>query len=144
MATSFILQHDFPDIELDLFEEHLNHPELIKKLGAMPGMKSRELISEKRAGNGDTLWQFKVVVDSKLPRAMEKIISQEMMSWQESSRFSKPDHCIYWEMEPFMGKTKFQSSGTWHYQTVLPSAHHRSSAVLRECRLSSLPAFRGC
>ena len=113
MATSFTLKHDFPGIELDLFEEHLNHPELVKELGAMPGMKSRELISEKKAGNGDTLWQFKVVVDSKLPRAMEKIVSQEMMSWQESSRFSRPEHCIYWEMEPFMGKTKFQSSGTW-------------------------------
>lgn len=113
MTTSFTLEHDFPGISIELFEKHLNHPDLNEKLAEMPAFRSRDLIEEKRLKNGEIHWSFKVVAGGDIPPAVQKVISKDMFSWVENTRFVPDEHCIYWSIEPLISKGKFEGKGTW-------------------------------
>ena len=74
MSTSFRLEHDFPDIPVERFEKHLNHPELIGMLGAMPAFRSRELHEKKDLPGGAINWRFKVVAGGQLPADQARLL----------------------------------------------------------------------
>lgn len=113
MTTSFRLEHQFPDIPIELFEQHLNHPELIEMLDAMPAFRSRDLVDKEDLGNGRTRWRFKVVAGGEIPPAARKVMSEEMLTWWEDTTFVPEEHCIYWTIEPVKLKDKFVCKGTW-------------------------------
>jgi hypothetical protein len=113
MATSFRLEHDFPTISLAKFEKYLNHPKLNEMLQGMPAFRSRELIEEQKMPNGETHWKFKVVAGGELPPAIGKVMSPEMFSWIETSRFVPGEHCIHFSIEPLVAKEKFVGGGKW-------------------------------
>ena len=113
MTTSFRLEHDFPEISLKKFEKFLNDPKLNKMLAGMPAFRSRELIEEQRLPNNETLWKFKVIAGADLPAAISKVVSPDMFSWIESSRFVPTEHCIHFTIEPFVAKDKFSGKGRW-------------------------------
>ena len=113
MTTSFRLEHQFPDIPIELFEQHLNHPELIEMLDAMPAFRSRDLVDKEDLGNGRTRWRFKVVAGGEIPPAARKVMSEEMLTWWEDTTFVPEEHCIYWTIVPVKMQSKFECKGTW-------------------------------
>lgn len=113
MTTKFRLEHDFPDIPVDLFERYLNHPELIEMLDAMPAFRSRELVSEEDLGGGRKKWRFKVVAGGEIPPAARKVMTEEMLTWHEDARFEPAEHCIHWTITPFKMADKFDCKGIW-------------------------------
>ncbi len=123
MTTSFRLEHEFPGISLDLFEAYLNHPELNVMLATMPAFRSRDMIEEQKLKNGETLWKFKVVAGGEIPPAVQKVVSKDMFTWWENTRFVPDEHCIYWEIEPLVAKGKFEGKGTWKLQGDKKGTH---------------------
>lgn len=113
MATTFKLEHEFPKISLERFEKYLNHPKLNEILSKMPGFRSRDLIEEKQHDSGEIEWRFQVVAGGNVPPAVQKIISPDMFTWIESSRFVPKEHCIYWEIIPTLARGKFEGKGSW-------------------------------
>lgn len=113
MTTQFRLEHDFPSISLALFEKYLNHPKLNAHLQQMPAFRSRDMVEQQDLDNGDKLWKFKVVAGGNLPSSVKKIVSEEMFTWWETSRFIANEHCINWNIEPLFAKEKFEGKGTW-------------------------------
>jgi hypothetical protein len=115
MSTSFRLEHDFPDIPVELFEKHLNHPDLIANLSAMPAFRSRDLVEKKDLGGGTVNWRFKVVAGGQLPSGINKVIKEEMLTWWEDTKFVPADHCIYWTIVPLNEKVRdmLVAKGTW-------------------------------
>lgn len=113
MASTFRLVHDFPEISVEKFEKHLNHPNLNDALDAMPAFRSRTLENERDLGDGVTEWSFRVVAGGQLPKPAQKIVKGDMLSWLEVSKFVPSEHCIYWRIEPDAFKGKFEGSGTW-------------------------------
>lgn len=113
MTTSFKLEHEFPSVPLEIFEQYLNHPELNTLLAKMPSFKSRELIEAQTLKNGEQHWCFKVTAGGDLPPAISKIVSPETFTWLEKSRFVPKEHAIYFSIEPTMVKGKFESNGKW-------------------------------
>lgn len=115
MATTFRLEHDFPDIPIELYERHLNHPELIAMLGAMPAFRSRDLVEKKDLGGGVTGWRFKVVAGGEIPVAARKVVSEEMLTWHEDTRFVPVEHTIYWTIVPLSARFRaiLDAKGIW-------------------------------
>lgn len=116
MTTSYKLEHEFPEIPFEVFEKHLNHPELNKMLAKMPSFKSRDLIDSKTLKNGEQHWCFKVVAGGELPPAISKIVSPDTFTWLEKSRFVPKEHAVYFEIEPLAAKGKFESAGKWSHK----------------------------
>jgi hypothetical protein len=115
MATTFRLEHEFKDIPVDLFERYLNHPELIGMLGAMPAFRSRDLVDKKDLGGGVVNWRFKVVAGGDIPASARKVVSEEMLTWYEDTKFVPNEHTIYWEITPLAEsfRSKLESRGIW-------------------------------
>lgn len=113
MATKFTLEHDFPTIPIALFEQYLNHPELNKKLAAMPAFRSRTLEEKEDLPNGEVRWRFKVVAGGAVPPAIQKILSEDMFAWWEESRFVPEEHCIFWTISPLFKQVHFHGEGMW-------------------------------
>jgi hypothetical protein len=115
MATTFTLEHSFPDIPVDVFEAHLNHPDLIKALDKMPAFRSRDLVSKKDNGDGSTTWRFKVVAGGDVPPAVRKVLSEEMLTWHEDTRFVPAEHTIHWTITPLAAQAQklLESHGIW-------------------------------
>ena len=115
MSTSFRLEHDFPDIPVELFEKYLNHPELIGMLGAMPAFRSRELHQKTDLPGGATNWRFKVVAGGQLPPGVNKVISEDMLTWWEDTKFVPAEHNIYWTIVPLTEKVSelLNATGSW-------------------------------
>lgn len=115
MATTFRLEHDFPDIPIELFEKYLNHPELIAMLGAMPAFRSRDLVEKKDLGGGTTGWRFKVVAGGAIPPAARRVVSEDMLTWHEDTRFVPAEHTIYWSIVPLSAKFReiLDAKGIW-------------------------------
>jgi hypothetical protein len=113
MSTTFRLEHRFPDISIELFERYLNHPELIGMLSDMPAFRSRDLVEKEELENGQVNWKFRVVAGGKVPPAATKILSEDMLTWFENTRFAADEHCIYWTIEPIKIKDKLNCHGTW-------------------------------
>jgi hypothetical protein len=115
MTTTFRLEHDFPDIPVDLFERHLNHPELIAMLGAMPAFRSRDLVEKKDLGDGRTNWRFKVVAGGDIPASARKVVNEDMLTWHEDTRFEPREHTIHWTIVPLKDKVKgiLEAHGIW-------------------------------
>ena len=113
MATKFKLEHEFPDIPMSLFEEHLNHPELNEMMSNMPAFRSRELVETQKMNSGEIIWRFKVVAGGEIPPAVQKVLSADMFSWWENSRFVPSEHCIHFNIEPVVAKGKFEGGGRW-------------------------------
>jgi hypothetical protein len=115
MATTFRLEHDFPDISVELFERHLNHPELIAMLSAMPAFRSRDLVEKKELGEGRVNWRFKVVAGGDIPAGARKVLSEDMLTWYEDTRFEPKEHTIYWTITPLAPKAKelLDANGIW-------------------------------
>ena len=136
MATTFRLEHDFPDIPIELFEKYLNHPELIAMLGAMPAFRSRDLVEKKDLGGGTTGWRFKVVAGgailpvipdigyasrdvgfdgNSIPPAARRVVSEDMLTWHEDTRFVPAEHTIYWSIVPLSAKFReiLDAKGIW-------------------------------
>jgi hypothetical protein len=67
MSSTFRLEHSFPDISVELFERHFNHPELIHMLSRMPAFRSRDLVERTELGGGAINWRFKVVAGGDVP-----------------------------------------------------------------------------
>jgi hypothetical protein len=115
MATTFKLEHNFPDIPVEVFEKHLNHPDLIKMLDKMPAFRSRDLVDKKDNGDGSTTWRFKVVAGGDVPSSVRKVLNEEMLTWHEDTRFVPAEHTIYWTIVPLAQKAKdlLESKGIW-------------------------------
>ncbi len=115
MATTFRLEHDFPDIPVDLFERYLNDPELIAMLSGMPAFRSRDLVAKKDLGGGVVEWRFKVVAGGELPAAARRIVSEDMLTWHEDTKFVPAEHTIYWKIMPLKDKVKdlLEAHGVW-------------------------------
>lgn len=113
MTTSFRLEHDFPGISLAKFEKYLNHPKLNKMMVKMPAFRSRDLVEEQKLPNGETHWKFKVVAGGDVPPTVSKLISPDMFTWVETSRFVPEEHCIHFSIEPLTAKDKFEGHGKW-------------------------------
>jgi hypothetical protein len=115
MTTSFKLEHDFPDISVDVFEAYLNDPELIKMLDKMPAFRSRDLVDHKKDGDGSTTWRFKVVAGGDVPSSVRKVLNEEMLTWHEDTRFVPAEHTIHWTIVPLASKAQalLESHGTW-------------------------------
>ncbi len=115
MTTTFRLEHQFPDISLELFERHLNHPDLIKQLSAMPGFRSRDLVDRKDGPDGVIHWTFKVVAGGDIPASARKVVNDDMLTWHEVTRFVPAEHVIHWQIVPIKEKIQriLKSSGTW-------------------------------
>lgn len=116
MATSFRLVHDFDDIPIDLFERYLNHPELIALCAEIPAFRSRDLVEEQDLGGGRKRWRFKVVAGGDIPPAARKVISEEMLTWYEDTRFEPDEHTIHFTIEPIRWQGKFDCRGTWRLE----------------------------
>lgn len=112
MATTFSLQHEFPKIPLDVFEAHLNDPKLNQMLEQGLGFDERTLIEERATKDG-TNWLFLVKKCGDMPKALQKILKEDGLSWHESSRFVRAEHCIYWEINPESKLIKFNGKGVW-------------------------------
>ena len=115
MATTFTLEHNFPDIPVEVFEQHLNHPELIKMLDKMPAFRSRDLVSKTDNGDGSITWRFKVVAGGDVPSAVRKVLSEEMLTWHEDTKFVPAEHTIYWTITPLAERAQklLESHGIW-------------------------------
>jgi hypothetical protein len=115
MATSFTLEHDFPDISVELFEKHLNHPDLIESLKKMPAFRSRDLVEKKDLGGGVINWRFKVVAGGNVPGPVQKVLPEEMLTWHEDTKFVPAEHTIYWTITPLTKKAAemLESKGIW-------------------------------
>ena len=116
MTTSFRLDHDFSDIPIELFERYLNHPELIALCAEIPAFRSRELVEEQDLGEGRKRWRFKVVAGGDIPATAQKVISEEMLTWHEDTRFEPSEHAIHFTIEPIRWKGKFDCSGVWRLE----------------------------
>ncbi|HEY1100122.1 MAG TPA: DUF2505 domain-containing protein [Myxococcota bacterium] len=115
MATKFTLEHSFPDIPVDVFEKHLNHPDLIKALDKMPAFRSRDLVSKTDNADGSTTWRFKVVAGGDVPPAVRKVLSEDMLTWHEDTKFVPNEHTIHWTITPLAESAKklLTSHGIW-------------------------------
>ena len=115
MSTTFKLEHAFPDIPVEVFEKHLNHPDLIKMLDKMPAFRSRDLVSKVDNADGSTTWRFKVVAGGDLPASARRVVSEEMLTWHEDTRFVPKEHTIYWTITPLTQKAAdmLESKGIW-------------------------------
>lgn len=115
MTTTFKLEHDFPDIPVDLFERHLNHPELIAMLSGMPAFRSRDLVEKKDLGGGQVNWRFKVIAGGDIPASARKVMNEDMLTWHEDTRFVPSEHTIYWTIVPLKDKVKdiLEAKGIW-------------------------------
>ena len=113
MTSKFRLEHFFRGVTIEDFENHLNHPQLIERLAAMPAFRSRDLIDKSDGANGKVTWRFKVVAGGEIPPAARKVLSEEMLTWVEPSTFDPTTHSIAWSIDPMVMKDKFQRSGTW-------------------------------
>lgn len=123
MATTFTIENEFPKIPVEKFEKYLNHPDLNKKLAGMPAFRSRELIETKTTSDGGTEWRFKVVAGGNVPPAVQRVVSEDMFTWHETSRFSPSEHCIHWNIEPIQTKVKFSGGGTWKLSEAQGGTH---------------------
>jgi hypothetical protein len=115
MSTTFKLEHQFPDISVELFEKYLNHPELIAMLSGMPAFRSRELVEKKDLGGGVVNWRFKVVAGGEIPVAARKVMGEDMLTWWEDTKFVPSEHTIYWSIVPLKDsvKDKLEAKGIW-------------------------------
>ncbi len=115
MATTFTLEHNFPDIPVEVFEQHLNHPDLIKMLDKMPAFRSRDLVSKTDNGDGSITWRFKVVAGGDVPPAVRKVLSEEMLTWHEDTKFVPAEHTIHWTITPLAERAQklLESHGIW-------------------------------
>ena len=115
MTTTFKLEHAFPDIPVEVFEQHLNHPDLIKMLDNMPAFRSRDLVSKTDNSDGSTTWRFKVVAGGDLPASARKVVSEDMLTWHEDTKFVPKEHTIYWTITPLTQKAAdmLESKGIW-------------------------------
>lgn len=123
MTTSFKLVHDFDDIPIDLFERYLNHPELIALCAEIPAFRSRELVEEQDLGDGKKRWRFKVVAGGDIPATARKVITEEMLTWYEDTRFEPEEHAIHFTIEPIRWKGKFDCRGTWRLEPRGAATH---------------------
>jgi hypothetical protein len=115
MATTFRLEHEFPDISVELFEKHLNEPELIKMLAGMPAFRSRDLVHKKELGGGVIEWRFKVVAGGNMPATARRVVSEDMLTWHEDTKFVPAEHTIYWKIMPLKDKVQdlLEAHGVW-------------------------------
>jgi Protein of unknown function (DUF2505) len=115
MTTTFRLEHDFPDISLALFERYFNDPELIQMLSRMPAFRSRDLVERKDLGGGVVNWRFKVVAGGDVPASVRRVLSEEMLTWHEDTRFVPAEHTIHWTITPLNARAQevMSSRGTW-------------------------------
>lgn len=120
MATSFRLVHEFDDIPIDLFERYLNHPELIALCAEIPAFRSRELVESADLGGGRRRWRFKVVAGGDIPAAAQKVLSEDMLTWYEDTRFEPSEHTIYFTIEPIRWQGQFDCRGIWKLEPSGP------------------------
>ena len=113
MTSKFRLEHFFRGVTIEDFENHLNHPDLIERLSAMPAFRSRDLIEKTEEPDGKVTWRFKVVAGGEIPPAARKVLSEDMLTWVETSTFDPNTHSIAWDIDPMVMKDKFSGSGTW-------------------------------
>lgn len=118
MTTTFRIENEFPDVPIEVFEKHLNHPELIEMLKAMPAFRSRDLVERKDLPGGETLWRFKVVAGGEIPGPARKVLSEDMLAWYENTRWVPAEHVIHWSIELLAQKLKdsIESKGTWRLE----------------------------
>ncbi|MBL92043.1 MAG: hypothetical protein CMH56_09580 [Myxococcales bacterium] len=113
MATKFNLEHFFPGVSIADFESHLNHPKLLEMLAEMPAFRARDLLDKTEGDDGKITWRFKVVAGGEIPPAAQKVLSEDMLTWVETSTFDPSTHSISWSIEPMVMKDKFSGFGTW-------------------------------
>lgn len=117
MATTFKLEHDFPNIPLDKFVAHLNDPKLNNMLEKGLDFNERKLISTKESPT-EIEWRFHVKKATELPKAIQKIIKEDAISWEETSRFVRKENCIYWEIIPDSKMFKFRGEGVFRLKAL--------------------------
>jgi len=112
MATTFKLEHDFPDISLAKFTAHLNDPKLNRMLEQGLSFDERKLMKRKEGPNAIE-WQFHVKKRGDLPAAIKRIINNDAFGWLENSRFVRAENCVYWEINSESKVLRFTGAGVW-------------------------------
>lgn len=105
----FSLVHDFLTIPLPIFEAYLHDPKLNDMLVTALNLDERKLIN-KESTDKDITWVFLVKKSSAIPEVLKKWF-KDGLSWQETSRFVRDEHCIYWEIKPISNVLKFYGEG---------------------------------
>lgn len=118
MTTTFTLEHDFKDISLEKFENYLNDPKLNEMLKEGLSFDERKLIKKEFANEEEINWHFYVKKKGQIPKSLKNFITDDMLSWQETSRFVKKEHCIYWKIEPKIKNLKIKAQGVWKLKKI--------------------------
>jgi hypothetical protein len=113
MATSFLIESEFPHIPLEKFLAYLNDDKLNKMLEADLDFEERKLLEKEEFSNGDKTWLFLVKKKNEVPAAIKKFLKSDAFTWHEKSRYVAAEKRIYWEIIPQMAALKMHGQGTW-------------------------------
>ena len=97
----FEIVHDF-DIPLDAVELAVLSPDLVSKLKAhlknMDDVRQKEHKLEK--GVLHRVWAYQASVKVPVPVFAKKMVTREMLSWDESSTYDIKKHAASWSVKP--------------------------------------------
>lgn len=122
----FEIAHDF-EISRDAVELAVISPDLFSRLRAR--LTNMEEVRQKqhvlKDGILDRVWAYQANV--KVPVFAKKVVTREMLSWDETSRYELDKHMAHWEVHPNVKpewKKYFHAEGTYSLEAV-GSAHTR-------------------
>jgi hypothetical protein len=97
----FEIVHDF-EIPLDALELAVLSPDLVGKYKAH--LKNMEKVRQKEhrleRGILQRVWAFQASVKVPLPAFAKKVVTPEMLSWDESSTYDIKTHAASWSVRP--------------------------------------------
>ena len=73
------------------------------------------MVATEEEGNGGIQWHFRVVAGGDIPASARKVVNEDMLTWNEVTRFEPKEHTIHWKIVPLKDKIKdiLNSYGTW-------------------------------
>ncbi len=125
----FEIAHEF-DVPLDALELAVLSPDLFLRMS--PRLTSMEEVRQKRhaldAGVLDRVWAYQANV--KVPVFAQKVVTREMLSWEEQSSYTLATHSASWVVVPQVKaewRKYFHAAGTYR---LLPLASGRTRRVV--------------
>ncbi|CAN5585135.1 hypothetical protein BH09MYX1_BH09MYX1_24810 [soil metagenome] len=116
----FEISHDF-EIPRDAVELAVISPDLFSRLRAR--LTNMEEVRQKQHvltdGVLNRVWAFQANV--KVPVFAKKVVTREMLSWDEISRYDLEKHMARWEVHPNVKpewKKYFQAQGTYRLEAI--------------------------
>jgi hypothetical protein len=91
----FEIAHEF-DVPLDALELAVLSPDLFAGMRAR--LTNMEQLTQKHHGVLDRVWSYQANV--KVPLFAKKVVTREMLSWDEKSTFTLATHSAAWVVEP--------------------------------------------